>query len=687
MTTSLHQLFNPSSIAVLGASRESTKVGNIVVSNLQKSGFRGTIYPINQNSTEINNLPAYPDLQSLPQKVDLVVVSIPSQYVLENIIKANELGYKNFVVFSAGFKEIGQEGRLLEDNLIKYAKDNNLNILGPNCLGFYNLDCSANITFGTTAGLPGNLRFVSQSGAIVTALFDYATHHNLGFRDCLTLGNKAVLNENDILNYYLETSRQGDVVGLYLESITDGRIFLDLCQQLTEKKIPVFILKPGRHSSSQKAMLSHTGSMAGEDSILDVALSEAGVLRINGFEELFDLSRAFSWLGKPSSNTVAIVSNAGGPAVVSSDMVVDYGLELAQLSPQTEQVLSQSLPRFAGIHNPVDVLGDAQSDRYRLALDAVLNEPNVSSVLVLLTPQTMTDIENIANVISDMSIKYTKPIVASFIGGDVTQQGAKILDQKHIPCYNYPERAIRALSRVYFQTQNQPIPLSELTNTHQKLETTEVGLLGFSQAQALLSKHGITPPAFKIISSVPDLENYIQEHGYPLVLKATGPSLVHKTEHKAVYINLITFSQVTEAYEKLKTLQGQYENTQIIAQSQVKTGLELIFGIKRDPTFGPVAMFGAGGKWVELLHDRNLALLPLNLQKATSLISTSKLNKIFSGYRGEEGYPVDKLAQVLVSLSDIFLSFSNISELEINPIILTHNDAWCVDFRLIISQI
>ena len=684
MTSNLHTLFNPISIAVLGASRQEGKVGNIVVKNLLESGFPGPIYPINPASEDIHGLKCYPSLESIPQKADLVSISIPAQFVLENIKKAVEIGYTNFVVFSAGYKEIGESGQVLEDELKQFAKDKNINIIGPNCLGYYNNDSKINLTFGKVSNQSGNLRFVSQSGAVVTALFDYAAHHSLGFRDCITLGNKTILNENDILNYYLETIKQGDVIGLYLESISQGQTFLDLCQKLVIKKIPVFIIKPGRHSTSQKAMLSHTGSLSGEDNVLDMALKEAGVLRVEGFEELFDLTRAFSWLAPPLGKNIAIVSNAGGPAVVSSDLVIDYGLELAVLSPETEKTLQENLPRFAGIHNPVDVLGDAQSDRYKIAIEAVLKEESVNSVLVLLTPQTMTDIDNIANVISTLFSQYKKPIVASFIGGDVTQTGAKILDQKKVPCYNYPERSIRAISRVFYQSLLQPTFQPLIPVPKQDISSTQ-GILDFVTTQQLATSFSISIPNYLELNSTQDLQNYIQAFGYPLVLKATGPSLVHKTESKAVYINLNTYTDALVAYRSLQPLQSSFPNTKLIAQKQINPGLELIFGLKNDPTFGPVAMFGAGGKWVELLHDRNLCLLPLNFEKATQLINTSKLSKVLLGYRGEQGYPINVLAQTLVNISELFTKYNNIQELEVNPIILTHDTAWCVDIRVIIG--
>ncbi len=680
----LHQLFNPSSIAILGASRENGKVGNIVIQNIITSGFSGTIYPVNPNASNILDLTCYPNLESLPTRPDLIIVSLPSVLVTENIHKAKNLGYKNFVIFSAGFKEIGPEGKLMEDELVRLATDNNLNILGPNCLGFYNQDSNLNATFGNVKSLAGNLRFISQSGAVVTSLFDYASHHNLGFRDCITLGNKSSLNENHLLSYFLETSKPTDCVGMYLESISFGQEFLALAKKLVQKNIPIFIIKPGRHSTSQKAMLSHTGSLAGEDHIVDISLKEAGVLRVQGFEELFDLSRAFSWLTPPSSNRVAIVSNAGGPAVVSSDLLIDYGLKLATLSPETEKLLQENLPRFAGVHNPVDVLGDAQSDRYKYAINAVLKEDSVDAALVLLTPQSMTDIDNIANVISVISSHFKKPVVASFIGGDVIQSGAKILDTKHIPCYNYPERAIRALSRIYHQSLLNPVFEKQTSRLDQKIDSS-VGLLDFIKTQELFLKNNIPVPAYKVIQNKNDLDNFIHENGYPIVLKATGPLLVHKTEKKAVHVNLSSYAQVVSAYSLLLSLQAELKDTQIVSQKHVSSGLEIIFGIKNDPTFGPVAMFGAGGKWVDLLHDRNLMLLPVSPEKAQILIQSSKLSKIIKGFRGESGYPLEKLTVLISNLCTLYQTYSNISELEINPIILTHDTAFAVDGRVIID--
>ena len=458
MPKNLTALFSPKSIAVIGASRSPEKVGAIIFKNILDSKFNGAVYPINPNTQSIGHKKCYKTVAELPEVPDLAIIAIPAALVSEVLTQCGEKGIKNVVVLSAGFKETGTDGLKLEKQLEEIAKKYELNLLGPNCLGFVNELCPVNATFGKVSPQIGNLRFISQSGALATSLFDYCESTNLGFSEFTTLGNKTILTENDILEYFFNkthnniTSLSAETeklqpIGLYLESISDGAQFLQLAKQTTSHD-PIFILKPGKTSAAVTAMRSHTGAIAGADDVLDAALSQSGIIRCQTLEDFFDLAKAFSWAGIPAGPRVAIISNAGGPAVISSDCVVKEGLEIAEFDDSTKKKLAEILPRSASILNPIDVLGDALADRFANAAEVVLQTDKCDSLLVILTPQVMTQIEKTAEVIGAVSKKYNKPIFCSFIGGRMISEGEKILDKLHIPSFRFPERAIYVISKM-----------------------------------------------------------------------------------------------------------------------------------------------------------------------------------------------------------------------------------------------
>ncbi|MCL5784088.1 MAG: CoA-binding protein [Patescibacteria group bacterium] len=458
MTRDLTGLFFPKSVCVIGASRNQGKVGAIVLKNIIDSGFKGKIYPVNPNTSELDDLNCYKDVASLPEIPDLAVIAIPATQVLEVLKEIGEKGIKNAVVFSAGFKETGEEGERLEKELINIAESKNINVLGPNCLGFVNNLVPINVTFGEVAGQSGNLRFISQSGAIASSLFDWCKTNKLGFSEFITLGNKAVINENDILGYFQKHARKASPceanlpgtlpIGLYLESISKGSQFLKLTSEIA-KQDPIFILKPGKTEAASKAMQSHTGAIAVEDAVLDAALFQAGVIRCQTLEDFFDLSRSFSWNQSPKGDKVAIISNAGGPAVISADAVISEGLKLAEFDTETHEKLLEILPRYAGILNPVDVLGDALADRYANASEIILQNKEVDALVVILTPQIMTQIEQTADSLGRLSEKYQKPIFCSFIGGSLVLEGEQELNKLKIPSFRFPERAIWATGKMW----------------------------------------------------------------------------------------------------------------------------------------------------------------------------------------------------------------------------------------------
>lgn len=716
MAKDLSTLFNPKSIAVVGASRYSQKVGGVVLQNIIDSKFPGKIYPVNPQAQSINGLNCSPNIDSLPETPDLAVIALPAGLVLETITQIGEKGIKNVVVYSAGFKEAGEEGIKLEQELVSRAKKYQLNLLGPNCLGFVNNLCPVNATFGQALSQSGNLRFISQSGAIATSLFDWCASIGLNFSEFITLGNKALVTETDVLSYLqnrsyynsringLEGLSSVNPIGLYLESISNGEEFIRLCSQIS-KTDPVFILKPGKTVAAAKAMQSHTGAIAGEDLVLEAALMEAGVIRSSTLEDFFDLSKAFAWGNVPSGPRIAIVSNAGGPAVISADAVIEAGLQLAELDSSTCQQLAQILPRSASIINPVDLLGDALAERFSQACEIVLKTSQVDALLVILTPQIMTQIEKTAQFIGNLSKKYQKPILCSFIGGTLVAQGESKLNEYKIPSFRFPERAIFALGQMWRFRKHQQIlqkeetvqviktmePLIEIKELVENAVQNNRDSFDNVEADEVVSSAGIPTPPTIVATDLSRAEEFAQRVGWPVVLKLSATGLLHKREVGGVVTDIRDKDQLENAWEtlqrKINHLQTEdRRQIKIQIQKDVASGVEVIVGVKHDPTFGPVLLFGAGGTLTELIGDYNLHLLPIGIPEAKELVEKSKIYSVLRGGIYEPPYALDKLYEVIVSLGKLAENLPQIKEIEINPLIMTLNDVWAVDTKIVLNR-
>lgn len=718
-------LLNPKSVAIIGASRSPEKIGNIVTKNIIEYGFKGKIYPINPEAENILGLHCYKDYNSLPEIPDLAIISIPAKYVQESVKEIALKGTKNIIIFSAGFKEVGQDGIKLQAEIDAISLEYNLNIVGPNCLGLVSNSGILNATFGSVRKLDGNLRFLSQSGAIATAVFDWAASHDLGFNDFITLGNKANINEVDFLNYWLKNPLQKShnpelsnhtPIGVYTESIDDGIAFVNTVSQLTLDN-PVFVLKPGKSKAAQKAMQSHTGSLAGEDKVLDAALRDAGAIRCEGIEDFFDLAKIFSWENTPKGPNIVIVSNAGGPAVITTDFVEDAGLQLAEIAPATRDRLQKYLPAAANLHNPIDVLGDALAQRYADALDTVLGQFDVHAALVILTPQVMTESYLTAQLISRLSKIHKKPIVCAFMGGNHVLEGEKILNMHKIPNFKYPERAIKALGTMWqwqdfsdrrkaeihnFQI-DKPTGLNEINEigisqlisnarNNSKTFTSEGNIvLNSFEVEEILRMANINVPASTPVSSIDECLEFTKENGWPVVLKLISSNLLHKSDIGGVKVGLNNRHKLQVAFQELKTLISSIDpkiakTCAIEIQKQSEKGIELILGIKKDKNFGHVMMFGAGGVLAEVLEDVNLKMLPVDKDNAYQLVIKSKVRKLLEGFRGGKEYNLNKLFFLMEKLSELVIAFPEIEEIEINPVILTEEDVWAVDGKAIINQ-
>ena len=716
MNKNIKRLFSPKSVAVVGASKDVNKVGAIVLSNLIDGGYKGKIYPVNPKKGQIRGLVVYESVTVLPEIVDLAIVATPVSINAGIIDQIGDKGIKNVVIFTAGYKEAGEEGVMYEQELELLVKKHELNLLGPNCLGYINTNVPINATFGSGVKNKGNLMVVSQSGAIASSIFDWADATGVGVLECITLGNKTTLSEVEVMDYweenlkdkYREDSESSKVypLGMYLESIENGEEFVKKSKNLS-KDHPIFILKPGKSEASKKAMQSHTGAIAGADYVLNQAFIESGIIRCDGIEDFFDLAKSFSWEHVPKGPNIAIVSNAGGPAVMSSDSVEEYGMELAELSKKTKIVLKDNLPRAASVLNPIDVLGDALADRYEKAIRAVLVEKSVDLVVVILTPQVMTEIEKTAQIISKLSLKYNKPILCSFMGGSQILVGEKYLHKHKIPSFRFPERAIWTASKMWqwnkWRQDQKLLDLGKISPfKHDLLDkhSAEIILIQASssgqkalnshQAEKLLMTADIITPPSTLIESISEARKFVSKNMFPVVLKLSSAEILHKKDVGGVIVGIETDEQLIEAFEKMsklkKKLMGENKiGVDVLIQSQVKNGVEMIVGVKKDASFGSVLLFGAGGTLAELVEDRNLLLPPINKKKIRQAIKNSKIYSLLSGYRGGEKYEINKLVDQMIHLFALGQELEMISEIEINPMIINNDGVWAVDGKVVLK--
>ncbi|PIR03605.1 MAG: hypothetical protein COV59_05450 [Candidatus Magasanikbacteria bacterium CG11_big_fil_rev_8_21_14_0_20_39_34] len=710
----IKSFFAPESIAIIGASRKKGKLGNIVLRNLLSFGYKGKIFVVNPRAREIEGVTSFQSCSDLPQIPDLVIISLPATTVPTVLKQVAEKGTKNVVILSAGFSEIGKSGAALEKKIRDISDRYKLHILGPNCLGFLDTENNINATFSLVEKEKGNMRFLSQSGAIASSLFDYAADAGIGFSQFVTLGNKTILNENDFLSFWADEKKTRDQrkknhqngfsdvfpVGMYLESISHGEAFVDIVSNISQED-PVFVLKPGQSHAAQKAMLSHTGSLAGEDKIFGAALSASGALRAYTTEDLFDYMRAFSWEKVPQGPRVAILSNAGGPAVISADAVQEAGLELANFSQSVEKKLYKYLPREASVHNPIDILGDALSDRYAKSLELLLKQKNVDAVVVILTPQVMTEIQNTARAIVKLSKIYKKTILCSFMGGSLIHAGEVVLHKHRIPSFRFPERAISVLGKMWswqmekkrIQGAQHTLPPKNIDKTHLKwihdhIESHRGNTFSSIDANDMLSYSGIDVPKSGRVDNFVEVEKFLTHAKFPLVLKISSEELLHKKDIGGVITGIDNVGQLKESFailkERLKNLS--FSNAHIQVQEEIKGGVEVMVGAKRDPNFGTVLLLGAGGTYTELMGEHLVLFPQCGLKEIKRQFENLKIGKLLLGMRGEKSYAIESLYEIVLRLIELMNTFTTLEEIEINPVIVTHQSAWAVDGKLKIIE-
>lgn len=701
----MKNIFSPRSVAVVGASTRADSVGRALFSNILLSGYTGIVYPVNPKAHGILGVRAYHSVWDIPGEVDLAVVIVPSGVVPAVLEECGEKSVKGAVVITAGFKEVGQQGLELEQRVKETANRYGISLVGPNCLGIINTDprFSLNATFARAMPQVGNIAFISQSGALGVAALEYANKQNIGLSKFVSVGNKADVTENDLL-MALKDDPQTDVILLYLEDLADPKGFVALAREITGDvpyKKPILAIKSGRTAEGAKAAFSHTGALASSDEAYDCVFIESGVLRVETLEELFDYAVALASQPLPKSDRVAIVTNAGGPGIMATDACIRYGLKLATFKDQTVERLKGGLPSTANINNPVDVIGDAKEDRYELALKSVLEDENVDGVIAISTPQMMTDLKAVAKTIVDTASAYEKPVLSCFMATEDISETLRILEQRGVPHYLFPEAAARAMANMakYAWWVQRPrtqvrtftdVDRDRAKRTLAKVKEQERTFLPETEAHEVLSAYRFPVLKSHLAKSVEEGIQAAERIGFPVVLKVVSPDIVHKVDVGGVRVNIQSKTELRREYRDLlasvKSHRPEAEIWGVLVQKMAAKGKEVIIGMNRDPLFGPLLIFGLGGIYVEVFKDVSFRIAPVRELGARRMIKQIRGYRMFEGFRGEPPSDTEAMAECIQRLSQLVIDCEQIDELDINPLIVYREGegAVVVDARILI---
>ncbi len=701
----LNPLFAPASVAVFGASDRPDSVGQIVFQNMLQGGFKGALYPINSKHAEVQGQRAYASIGEIGQPVELVVIATPPQTVPGIIEDCGIHGVKSAVIITAGFGEIGPEGAALERQLLETAHRYKIRLIGPNCLGIMRPSIGLNATFNKGSANVGNIALISQSGALCTAILDWATLNDVGFSSVVSMGSSTDVDFGEILDYLVSDPNTRSIL-MYIEGIRNARSFMSALRAAARIK-PVILVKVGRHPAGSKAAMSHTASLVGADDVFDAAISRAGVVRVQTVTQLFTAARALSCGFRPVGNRLAIVTNGGGPAVMAADRAADLGLTMATLSDATVEYLNQYLPPNWPHCNPVDIIGDAQADRYHHAVKACLDDENVDGVLVILTPQAMTKPLESAQALIDLANtdNHNKPLLTCWMGETQVLESRRAFTKAHRPHFRTPEPAVEVFSHLYAYYHNQkllmqmPGPLSH--HIEPDVESARLIIEGAMlehrkvltemESKALLSAFNIPIARTMVAHSPAEALLIAQQLGFPVAMKVNSPDITHKSDSGGVVLNLNNAHEVRAAYQHiLDNVQHNRPNAKVegisIEPMIVKpNGRELMIGVTTDPIFGPVITFGAGGTTVEIMGDRAVALPPLNTFLVKELIQRTHIAKMLGAFRNMAPANIEALEDILLRVSEMVCELPLLREMDINPLILDENGALAADARVVVE--
>jgi len=695
----LEEIFAPTSVAVVGASPDPARLGHTVLKNIVNNGYPGRLYPIHPKAPDVLGHKAYPSVLAVPDPIDLAVIVIPSQHVLPVVEECGQKGVKGLIVISAGFKEVGGEGRELERQLIALVKQYGMRMVGPNCLGVIDTVSDLNASFAALMPVDGSIAFMSQSGAMCTAILDWSKPQGIGFSRFVSLGNKADVDEVALLRAW-NNDEQSKVILAYLEGISDGPGFIGAAREVT-KNTPVVAIKSGTTSAGTRAASSHTGSLAGSETAYEAAFSQSGILRAHTMSELFDLALLFAYQPMIKGDRIAIVTNAGGPGIITSDAIERSGMQMASFSEETIRQLQAKLPAEANVFNPIDVIGDARSDRYRVGLEAAFADPNVDAVVVLLTPQAQTDLIETVDVIVECARGSDKPVVTSFMGAYSLGEALAKLNANRIPNYPFPERAVQSLSSMYRQFKWSQRP----QQTYRAFEADKERVaklfaevrasgrveLGEVEAREVMEAYGMRLPQSRLARSPEEAATIAAEIGFPVVMKISSPDILHKSDIGGVKVGVSDAATARDTYELIEYRARKYSpNARIwgvLVQEMVRKGREILVGVSRDPQFGPLVGVGMGGIYVEVLKDIAFRLAPLSVEEVREQLRSIRTYPLLRGVRGEPPADIAAIEETVLRVSQLVTDFPEIVEMDINPLV-AHNEgegAIVLDARIILQ--
>jgi acetyltransferase len=696
----LDHIFQPKSVALVGASERAGSVGRTVLWNLLSTPFGGTVYPVNSKRDSVLGIRAYKDIQSIPEPVDLVVVTTPAATVPALMQEAVDAGVPGGIVISAGFKEAGEQGKEYERQIMEIIRGK-MRIIGPNCLGVMNPVTGLNATFATTIARPGSLAFISQSGALCTAVLDWSLKNMVGFSSFVSIGSMLDVDWGDLITYFGNDPRTNAIV-IYMESIGDPRSFLSAAREISLTK-PVIVIKAGRTAAAAKAAASHTGSLTGSDDVLEAAFRRSGVLRVNSIADIFYMSEVLGKQPLPKGPKLCIVTNAGGPGVLATDALIQGGGELAELSPETMDAFDKILPGAWSHNNPVDILGDAEPERYAKSLEIAAKDPAIDGMLVVMTPQGMTDPTRIAENLKPYAHSLGKPVLASWMGGTTVSAGEEILNRAGIPTFSYPDTAARAFNYMWryaynlkglYETPSRsnasvPTDSAKANAIVQNARKSGRTILTEFESKQLLQAYGIPTVDTRVARTEDEAVATAKAIGFPVVLKLYSETITHKTDVGGVQLNLRDEAAVRTAYKLIetsvneKTGAGNFLGVTVQPMAKLD-GYEIIIGSSLDAQFGPVLLFGSGGQLVEVYKDSALALPPLNTTLARRMMEQTKIFKALKGVRGRKPVDLAALEELLVRFSQLVVEQPWIKEIDINPLLASSDRLLALDARVVV---
>jgi acetate---CoA ligase (ADP-forming) len=695
--SSLDPLFRPRSIAVVGASRTPGTVGYEIVHNLLLEGFTGAIYPVNPHARSVHSVPAYCSIAEIPDEIDLGVISVPKELALAAVEQCGEKGVRALVVITAGFKEVGPAGRAREQELLAIAQRYGMRLVGPNCLGVLTTapDIRMNATFAPVMPPAGPVSFMSQSGAMGVTILDYAAEYGIGIHHFVSVGNKADVSGNDLIEYWADDPATR-VILMYLENFGNPRKFTRIAREVTKRK-PIVVVKAGRTTAGARAASSHTGALAGLDSATDALLAQCGVIRVETVEELFDMAMAFGRLPVPAGNRVAIVTNAGGPGIIITDACESLGLAVAELSAETQARLRQNLPEEASVRNPVDMIATATPESYRSALEAVLADPNVDAAIAAFVPPLRIRQQDVArSIVAARRAFPEKPMLAVLMGRAGLPEGRADLTEAGVPAYIFPESAARALAAMYRHRRwlERPrgversfaVDHGRAREVLARARAAGDGYLDRSDVLAVLDAYGIATLRSTRADSADAAAAAARALGAPVVLKIDSPDVVHKTDVGGVVLDLRSEAEVRAAYdalvERVRAAQPDARIAGVIVESFVRGGRETIIGMTQDPSFGAVLMFGLGGIYVEAVHDVTFRVQPVSDVDAHEMVRSIRSVRLLEGVRGEPASDMAAIEETIQRVSQLVGEHPEIAELDINPYVVFERSGVAVDARI-----